>query len=399
MRGSLPMGSSRFSSLSALSDLYKRPSPELLAESYLLLKEISAQVVNEILPGSDLEFPHDFALDLAYRIAKKKFNPPSNIWSLRKYIKKTFFTRRIGNKIEDSSRIIPFENEMASLLCDNIDLDAAIDSRTAACQVLLSLMEFYSLDQIKKNLPLAVISYRDKISISVMSEDFKRFYLTFESILRGVRERNEFGEFFLGTTRIDDGVKSIIAAVALKRLFLEIVDSDLVYSLDFGSLFRLAQVAGGRKISVPKIQELNDVMARSRSFADFLFDECSSISTTKSGVRSYMEVKDTPHSTLRGESISDFLSRGLREIPVNKYIDVVVEALVGLLEDMIRVLKECGSSLGDDRYLMVVEEVSRLIYLLNKSMGKTVHASVSSMMDAVAKDKESVSVKTFRGGA
>jgi hypothetical protein len=389
MRGNFPVKLNPCYDFSVLARLYRKSSPELLAEGYLLIKDLAEQVVSKVTEY-DTGFPHDIAVRLSYRIAERKFRPPSGVGPLKGYLRRALFSDTMGNKVSNDGREVSFSVSMfdSFLAGEDPKLDRKMDGELAVAQILKGLREFYSMESIRTNLPLAVVCYRDKASVVEMDVDFREFYLTFEFILRKVKEANEFGKFFIGATRIDDATKSIIAALVLRKFLADKMDSHLAFALDFNSLFRLVQSVGGESIRVPEMKVLNEVMARARLLPEYLFGNYVSISNLRGqNITGPLDLHGHPKKALGGESLSDSLRKSLKEIPLEEYIGIVIDTLITLLGEMVEVLRDNGKVVSDDRYLLVTEEVCRLICLLNKAVGKTVTSSVELMLGSTREGK------------
>ena len=139
-------------------------------------------------------------------------------------------------------------------------------------KIILALQVYYEKSEIYKMLPLVLLSIQSDVMLPEDISKFRGLFLV--TVKRLVTAYTDSKEDL--PISIDASInKSTIILILLAYLSSEenqMLSVELMSSLDFLSLTRLALVAGGKEIYIPRVDELEGVVAAAVSLADILIE-------------------------------------------------------------------------------------------------------------------------------
>jgi hypothetical protein len=272
------------------------------------------------------EIAYEYSIYLFERMLTGKFRPKKDPKTLpwTKYIslnvKHVIYTIHKNdtdwqNLLEDFQFFVENANEF---LDETVQVDKPLDEqlykKETSSRVLDALKVFYSVEDVKRMLPLAMElvmsgsrAYSDRVPT-----DLRAFCITLVSVSKRLASENPRQKKVDQERFLKSSMRStlFLSAIANSDFF----PKELLLTLDIDSLSRLVQVCGGKTIRIPFPEELDSLL-------------CSVVAVS----RIIKEGKDIERAIQDTKSSSDFnLSR---QINIQEFVSRLVDTFTTFKED------------------------------------------------------------------
>ena len=340
---------------------------------YHRIKEISFAILSVGSKWSKYNIDYDtisykYSLYLLERMITKRFRPKytSDHFPWVNYINKNILhvvnTCREDNLWHELVKDLEFLVDQNACVFDKVSEDGGnqedyIAEKQLAATLYKSLRIFYSDKEIRRILPIAIDIVSSDGCTAIhkgLNKDLKDFTVVLISLAKRIISENSVSRFY-EVSKTD--FKKAMSSSVRSSLFLSsvansnIFPKELLLSLDYDSLYRIVQVAGGKCIRIPNQGELDSLMGA---------------------------VLSVSNRILEGKKIDDSISTAKRDLDLvfSKQIDI--QSFVTKMVDTIEIHGEDKSS-------------EPLIELLSKSL-----KDVKNILDQYMKVKiADNSKKTF----
>jgi len=276
----------------------KKDNEDTRTELFKKIYDLAFAILNvgtHIKTGTDHEEnAYEYALYLFERIVTKNFIPDhSGGMPWQRYIdlniRHIVYTRRENN----NESWLDFIDDMEFLLSkieryDDIfsveKATAKLDRNEMAKKLYESLKIFYNENEIERLLPLSIeLIYSDgrRLISKNVPNDIKDFTMVIISMAKRLASNYNIESNDLST----NDLRKILASTTRSSVFLSSVinssffPKELLFGLDIDSIYRLVNIAGGKKIRIPTQWELNTlvgtVVAASKMIIDNKTDKQS----------------------------------------------------------------------------------------------------------------------------
>ena len=190
--------------------------------------------------------------------------------------------------IDDLSFLEKNSVDKTNYLTEENSSSKYLNNKTDVKQVLEAMRLFFDMDEINRMLPAAikVVSSKKQLSEHKLPKDLKNFCIHLLAIIRRIASPATDLERYLDPKSYGKSLESSIKSC----IFLSTISNsdffpkELLLTLDLKSLFRLVNVAGGTKVEVPTIMDLNKLILANRTISNMLLtgeDEQTSHKNTK----------------------------------------------------------------------------------------------------------------------
>lgn len=297
------------------------------------------------------ETAYEYALYLFERLITKRFklnayDKKSGRFPLQHYVRQNIrhvvFSKKSDTQVwKDAVSDLEFMvNEVDSpedLVLIQADASMNFDHMAYGARLLDAIRVFYSYDEIRRLLPIAMESIFSDGPTPVCLEipddvrDFNNVLIAMAKRL--VRVEN----VFYGKDVKKGELKKVFAAATRSTTFLativntKFIDKELLLALDIDSLYRMCAILGGRTIKVPHLQDLNTLIGATVAASKMILHGTDKKKAVKEAKREF-ELAFSPHV-----SSTYFISKAVESFNVfkdEKSADPVINVLVASINSM-----------------------------------------------------------------
>jgi hypothetical protein len=225
------------------------------ANFYSAVNDIAKAILKGYYKIDDDDIAHDYATGLFERVC-------INGETFDKSGERVPFTKYISLNIRDSI----FQNGNWNNPIDTIedDVRSCIDNPTEIGDRLYKLLKlYYSDDEIKRKLPICVDLIYETTAQPIsrtLPKDLRSFGITLVCLAKRL-SKQEHTEINTSIDTVEQALKaSFRSSIFLGLLAENSKNLPIFLSLDIDSLFRLASIAGGQRITVPSMQYINNLI-------------------------------------------------------------------------------------------------------------------------------------------